>query len=99
MSFDASYPWRPIPGAGQNLTIGAASVASTAVGTQTYAVSVSATGNCHVAVGVAPVALATSLLVKATDPPRLLRVLPGEKVAVIQDAASTGTLNVHEMSH
>lgn len=91
-------PWRPRnDAAGQNLTLGSASVASTAVGAQTYAVQLSATGNCHVAVGRA--AVATDMLVKATDPPLQIAVGPGSTVNVITDGTSTGTLNLVELTH
>jgi hypothetical protein len=92
-------PRRHIAGTGQNLTIGAASVASTAVGSQTYAIRVTATGNCHISIGQAPTATATNALIKATDVPEIIACSPGDKVAVIQDAASTGTLNIIEMTH
>jgi len=92
-------PVRPIAGTGQNLTLGAASVQSTAFGSNTFAVYVSSTGNCHIRIGTAPVAVATDMLVKATDPPLLLKVAPGEKIAVIQDGASTGTANIIEVTH
>lgn len=96
MSYDPL--WRPINGTGQSLTIGATSVTSAAFGTQTYAIRLSATGNCHVAFNGAT-AVSTDLLVKSTDYPETYRVTPGEKVSVIQDGASTGTLNVIEMTH
>lgn len=92
-------PVRPIAGTGQNLTLGAASVQSTAFGSNTFAVYVSSTGNCHIRLGTAPTAVATDMLVKATDPPLLLKVAPGEKIAVIQDGASTGTCNIIEVTH
>lgn len=92
--------WRPILGTGQNLTIGAASVPSAAFGAQTYAIRITASGNCHITLGVGtPVAVATDLMLKATDPAAFLRVGTGEKLAVIQDAASTGTLNIIEITH
>jgi hypothetical protein len=59
---------------------------------------ISATGNCHVNIGTAPVATATDMLVKASDPPWVVKVAPGEKIAVIQDGASTGTLNISEQT-
>lgn len=92
-------PFRPIPGTGQNLTLGAASVSSAAVGSQTYAVQISATGNCHVEIGHAPTATATSMLIKSTDDPLQVKCGPGDKIAVIQDAAATGTLNIVELTH
>lgn len=92
-------PKRVISGTGQNLTLGAASVSSTAFGSQTYAIRVSATGNCHVEFGMSPVAVATSALIKASDPPAYFAVGPGTKIAVIQDSTSTGTLNVVEITN
>lgn len=92
-------PMRPQVGiAGQNLTIGASSVASSAAGPQSYMVRLSATGNCHVAIGMAPVATATDMLIKASDPPWVAKIAPGEKIAVIQDGTSTGTLNISEQT-
>ncbi|RKP56366.1 hypothetical protein [Pararobbsia silviterrae] len=99
MGWQTQSPWRPLAGKGQNLTLGSASVASTAFADNVQAVQISATGNCHVAVGVTPTALTTDMLVKATDNPQLVRVAPGEKIAVIQDGTSTGTLNVIEVTH
>lgn len=84
-------------GSGQNLTIGAADVASSAIGSETFAVQLSATGNCHVAIGRA--AVATDMLVKATDPPIVIAARQGETIHVIQDASATGTLNVVELTH
>lgn len=85
--------------AGQNLTIGAASVASVAFDQFTQYIQISSTGNCHVKLAAIPVAVVTDMLVKATDMPLVLRVGNGEKIAVIQDAASTGTLNIVEVTH
>lgn len=94
-------PMRPQVGiAGQNLTIGAASVASAAFGPQSYMLRVSATANCHVAIGTAPVATATDMLVKASDPPWVIKVAPGEKIAVIQEGTAAGgsILNISEQT-
>jgi hypothetical protein len=102
MSWLCISPWRPIPGVGKNLTIGGASVSSTSFdpNDESYqAVFVSATGNCHIAVGTAPTATATDLLVKASDPPLLVRIGKGDKIAVIQDGAATGTLNIVPATH
>lgn len=96
MSWIGISPWRQ-NFAGQNLTIGATNAASSAVSSYTQAVQLSATGNCHVAFGRA--AVATDMLIKATDPPIVLAIGPGETVNVIQDGTSTGTLNVVEVSH
>ncbi|CAE6712834.1 hypothetical protein R75461_01138 [Paraburkholderia nemoris] len=92
-------PWRPISGQGQNLTFGAASVASTVIGNNVQAVQISAlTSNCHVAVGMNPTAVVTDMLVKPTDPPLVILIAPGEQIAVIEDTA-TGTLNVVPVTH
>jgi hypothetical protein len=94
-------PWRPIPGSGQNITIGASSTQATnAVGDNAQAVQLSAIGgSCHVAIGKNPTATGTDMLVKASDPPLIVRVEPGEKIAAIQDGSSTGTLNIVEATH
>lgn len=99
MGWTPLSPVRPISGKGQNLTLGSASVQSTAIGAYTQMVLLSATGNCHVAVGTSPTAVATDMLIKATDPPIAVRVAGGEKIAVIQDGSSTGTLNITEATH
>jgi hypothetical protein len=94
-------PMRPQVGvAGQNLTLAATSAQSAAFNAQTYAVRISSTGNCHVAVGTNPVATATDMLVKATDSPWLVKVAPGEKIAVIQDAVGDAgkILNISEQT-
>lgn len=93
---------RPIAGTGQNITIGAASVQSTTLGAVSNAqvVLISAIGgNCHIAIGTNPTAVATDMLIKASDPPIGLRIGNGEKIAVIQDQSSTGTLNIIEATH
>ena len=79
-------------GAGQNLSIGASSQASTAVPQNIFRAQLSALGNCHVAIGRA--AVATDQLLKASDPPTIIHVAYGETINVIQDAAATGNLNV-----
>jgi hypothetical protein len=85
--------------AGQNIAIGATSVASAAFGPQSYMLRISAIGgNCHVNIGMAPVATGTDMLIKATDPAWLVKVAPGEKIAVIQDGSSTGFLNISEQT-
>ena len=103
MGWTTISPWRPLAGKGQSISITNASLSSNAFD-NVQAVQISATGNCHVAIapfvtGTAPTATATDMLVKASDPPLVIRVAPGEAIAVIQDGASTGTLNVVEMTH
>jgi hypothetical protein len=98
-------PWRPLAGKGQSLSITNASLSTNPFADGVQAVQISAIGgNCHVAVGnyvvgTSPVATATDMLVKATDPPLVIRIQPGEAIAVIQDGASTGTLNIVEVTH
>lgn len=96
-------PWRPMAGTGQNVAIGASSTQSSAFDPNnegSQAVQISAIGgNCHVALGMNPTATSKDMLVKASDPPLMIRISPGEMLAVIQDGASTGTLNVIEMTH
>lgn len=85
-------------GTGKNVAIGAASVQSTAVGAQTYAIRICATGACHIETGPNPVATATSALISANTYAEYFKVSPGDKVAVIQDGAATGNCNIVEMS-
>ncbi|KVP90711.1 hypothetical protein WJ95_09395 [Burkholderia ubonensis] len=101
MGWTTVAPWRPIAGSGQNITIGASSTQATnPVGDNAQAVQLSAIGgNCHVAISKNPTAGAADMLIKASDPPLVVRVEPGEKIAAIQDGASTGTLNVIEVTH
>lgn len=99
MTWAPISPWRPIAGAGQNLTVGAASVSTTAFDASVQAVLISVIGaNCHVSIGTAPSATATDMMVKVSDPPFLMRIAPGEKVAAIQDTGAA-TLNVIPVTH
>ena len=91
--------FRPVPGTGQTLALGAASAASTAIPAGIFHVRLSSTGNCHVQVAGSPVATAADMLVKASDPPAYLRVQPGEKIAVIQDGTATGNLDLIGVTH
>lgn len=95
-----SMDWgRLVPGSGQKVTLGDTSAATTnAFGAQTYAVRVAATGNCHVAFGKAPVAVATDALVAASQPGEVFKITPGDKMAVIKDGTATGNCNVVELS-
>lgn len=95
-------PMRPQVGiAGQNVAITAASVQSAAFGPQSYMLRISAIGgNCHVNIGTNPTALTTDMLVKATDQPWVVKVAPGEKIAVISDGTPSGSpvLNISEQT-
>jgi len=87
------------PQATQALALGAASVASTnAFGAQTWAIRVVSSGNCHIDIGQAPTATATSAYIAANQKPEYIKVNPGDKIAVIQDGSATGTLYVTELS-
>lgn len=94
-----SHPhrWRFIAGSGQKIATGAASVDSAAVGGSTYAVLLSCTADCHIEIGVAPVATANSPMLKALHPGLVIGISPGEKVAVLEDAAA-GSLSMVEMT-
>lgn len=85
-------------GASQNVAIGASSTQSTAVGTQTRAVRIASTGNCHIAIGQNPTATATSTYIAANIVSEVFRCYPADKVAVIQDGASTGNCNITELT-
>lgn len=87
-----------IPIASQSIAIGAASVASAAVGQQTYEVLLSATGNCHVAIGNGVAATAASTYLPANVQPLKIGIRPGNTVSVIQDGTSTGNLSITELS-
>ena len=82
----------------QKLALGAASVASAAFGAQTYAIRVVSTGACHIAFGSAPVATAGDALIASNVRGEFIGVTPGEKLAVIQEAAATGNLYITELS-
>lgn len=57
-----------------------------------------ATGNCHFVVGTAPTATASNAYMAANQRPEYIKVEPGQKLAVIQDGTSTGTVYVTELS-
>jgi hypothetical protein len=99
MSWTPIAPWRPVPGSGQNISFNGTSQASNAItDPATRAVQLSAIGgNCHVSINAA--ATATDMLIKASDPPYVMRIAKGETVTCIQDQSSTGTLNLIEVSH
>ena len=92
-------PKYPISGSGQVLALGAASVASAAVGQNTSIVRLVASGACHVDIGPTPVATAaTGMYLAPSREGEYFRIGVGEKVAVIQDGAATGNLYLTEMT-
>lgn len=87
-------------GSGQNITIGAASAQNaSAFNAHTTIICINTNGDCHFETGQNPTALATSPLLKATDGPLLIGIGRGDKIAIIQDGTSTGTVNVSEWSY
>lgn len=98
MAWDKGHAWRL--GAAQQIAIGASSTQNgIAFGNQTHALLLSATGNCHIAIGTNPTATSTSTLLKSSDFQFHCKISPGEKIAVIQDGASTGNLSVTELTN
>lgn len=87
-------PFRIISSA--NTAYTAASAASAAFGTTTLAIRLLATTDCHIRFAAAPVAVSTDLFLKA-GVAEYYKVVPGEKVAAIRDAAD-GYLNVVELT-
>ena len=84
-------------GAAQEVAIGAASAASAAFGGQIYQVRVAATSACRIRIGDGtPTALATDSYLPA-DRPEYFTCTPGQKIAVIQEAAA-GKLSVTEVA-
>lgn len=85
------------PATAYTVAIGASSAASsTAVPSGITHVRLLATSACHVVFANTPVALSTSMMLAPNFPETFL-IRPGEKVAVIQDAAA-GTLSITEMT-
>jgi hypothetical protein len=85
-------------GTAQEVTTGAASAASAAFASQTYAIRVSATAACRIIVGDGtPTAIATSTYLPA-NVIDYIRVSPGQKIAAIQEVGA-GKLSVAELTH
>lgn len=81
-------------GQSQVVAIGAASVASTALTSKT--VILTATADCFIRQGAAPVALATGVdqFLPANAPMRYAGLVSGNKIAVIAAGATTGNLYI-----
>lgn len=85
------------PDTTQTVTVGTTSAATTnGVGAQTYVVRLISTTACHVAFGAAPTATTSDMYLAANREENFV-VTPGQKVAVIQNAAA-GMLYVTEMT-
>lgn len=70
-------------------------VASSAFGTQTYAIRVAATAACFVKVDAAPTAAATDALIPANTV-HIIKVNPGQKISAF--SATTQTVSVVEVT-
>lgn len=92
----AIAPWRLLQS--HTVAIGAAHAESAAMGSQTRAVLLSATADCHVAIGKGAQATMNDTLIKAAYPPIVLACSPADVVSVIEDSAA-GTLYVTELTH
>lgn len=85
------------PSTTQTVAYTAASAATTnAVGSQTYAVRLVATSDCHYALGAAPTAT-TSDPYLPSDTVEIISIHPGQKVAVIRNTGD-GTAYVTELT-
>lgn len=90
-------PWKL--GAAQKITTsGTSAQNSPAFGSNTRALLLSCTADCHVRTGQNPTAVSTDTLVKAAWPPIVIGIGQNDLIAVIQDA-SGGSLYVTELSH
>lgn len=82
-------------GVNQDVTIGAASAATTnAFSAQTYKIRVKTTSDCRIRINQSPTALATDTYMSAGDV-EWFTCNPGEKIACIQVSVA-GILNVSE---
>lgn len=82
---------------------GGGSTQSAAFGSQTFFIRLSAVGlidgsnsGCRYAIGSAPVATATSTLL-SLNWVDLIKISPGQRVAVLGASASVGSLNITEL--
>ena len=84
------------PGTIQKITMAgsAASIASSAFGSQTEYVRIASTTDFHIIFGAAPTATANDILIPA-DQPEIFKVSPGEKVAVL--GGNNAVISIVEM--
>lgn len=94
-----SVTYAAAPGNTNAITVAYTYGYSAAMGAQTRAVRLTASGNCHVAFGPNPGAKQTDMLIKSTDWGTIYAITPGERISVVQDGSATGTLNITEMTH
>lgn len=84
------------PGTIQKITMAgsAASIASSAFGSQTEYVRIASTTDFHIIFGAAPTATANHILIPA-DQPEIFKVSPGEKVAAL--GGNNAVISIVEM--
>ena len=89
----------PSLGTTQVFTVTASSVQSTAFGASTTMIRVACSqGHCHFAIGTSPTASITTSPMMPNNLLEIIRVSPGQKIAVIKDAAvTTSTFSVTEL--
>jgi hypothetical protein len=89
----------PSLGTTQVFTVTTSSVQSTAFGASTTMVRVScSSGHCHFQVGANPTASITTSPMMPNNCSEIIRVSPGQKIAVIKDATiTTSTFSVTEL--
>lgn len=84
--------------ASQDVTVGASSAQSTAIGTAGHTpnkiVRIVSTTACRIAIGTNPTAVAASTFLPA-NVVEFTEIAPGEKIAVLQESAG-GKLNISE---
>lgn len=86
-------------GTSQVFTVTNSSVASTAFGATTTMIRIAGSlGHCHYAIGTAPTASITTSPMMPTNSVEIIRVSPGQKIAVIKDSGVTNaTFSVTEL--
>jgi hypothetical protein len=90
--------WRPIEGNDQKIAFTATpSTETNPFGPETWAIYVTVTQNCHIAIGMNPVATTSNYLLKNTDYSFLIGVSPGEKLSAVQDTTG-GSLYIMELT-
>ena len=89
----------PALGTTQVFAVTTSSVASTAFGANTTMIRIAVSlGHCHFAIGTTPTASITTSPMATTNSVFFVRVNPGDKIAVIRDAAVTSsTFSVTEL--
>lgn len=89
----------PSLGTTQVFTVTNSSVQSTAFGASTTMIRVACSlGHCHFAIGASPTASLTTSPMMPNNSTEIIRVSPGEKIAVIKDSGVTSsTFSVTEL--